>query len=59
MWRKFDKCIQEMFRFTNGKQVVLWGYGEAGWFIEHIFRVYNKKIDNACGGITQMAGNTY
>lgn len=45
MWKKFDKCIQEMFRFTNGKQVVLWGYGEAGWFIEHLFRIYNKKID--------------
>ena len=45
MWKKIDKCIQEMFRFTNGKKVILWGYRDSGWFIEHLFKTSNKKID--------------
>jgi len=45
IWREFDKKTEELFRFTNGKQIVLWGYGRSGWFIEHLFQRKNCRIE--------------
>lgn len=45
MWKEFDKAVYKMFQFVNGKKTVLWGYGQSGYFIEHLFRQCNKKID--------------
>lgn len=45
MWDEFEQSVNEMFRFVNGKKVVLWGYERSGWFIEHLFRRYNKQIE--------------
>lgn len=45
MWEEFDSSVNEMFRFVNGKKVVLWGYEKSGWFIEHLFKRYNKQIE--------------
>lgn len=45
MWDEFEQLVNEMFGFVNGKKVVLWGYERSGWFIEHLFRRYNKQIE--------------
>ena len=45
MWEEFDQSVNEMFRFINGKRVVLWGYERSGWFIEHLFKRNNKQIE--------------
>jgi len=45
IWNGFDNSVREMFRFTSGKTVVLWGYGWGGWFVEHLFKKNNKKIE--------------
>lgn len=45
IWNDFDEKTEELFRFTNGKQVVLWGYGYSGWFIEHLFQRKNRSIE--------------
>ena len=45
MWRDFDRAVEMMFQFVNGKKVVLWGYEKSGWFIEHLFKRANKQID--------------
>lgn len=45
MWEEFDNAVNEMFRFVNGKKVVLWGYERSGWFIEHLFKRHNKQIE--------------
>lgn len=45
MWEEFDIAVNKMFRFANGKKVVLWGYERSGWFIEHLFRRSKKQIE--------------
>lgn len=45
MWDDFENSVNEMFQFVNGKKVVLWGYERSGWFIEHLFKRYNKQIE--------------
>lgn len=45
MWEEFDRSVNEIFRFVNGKKVVLWGYEKSGWFIEHLFKRNNKQIE--------------
>ena len=44
IWTEFENTVVRMFRFVNGKQVVLWGYERSGWFIEHLFKRNNKQI---------------
>ncbi len=45
IWTEFENTVVRMFRFVNGKQVVLWGYERSGWFIEHLFKRNNKQIE--------------
>lgn len=45
IWTEFDNWIKEMFYFTNGKSIVLWGYGLSGFFIQHLFSRTNRKIE--------------
>ena len=46
IWTEFDQFVREMFYFTNGKNVVLWGYdGVSGFFIQHLFSRNNRKIE--------------
>lgn len=45
IWTEFENTVDRMFRFVNGKQVVLWGYERSGWFIEHLFKRNNKQIE--------------
>lgn len=45
IWTELDKFIEKMFYLTNGKQVVLWGYGLSGFFIQHLFSRANRKIE--------------
>ena len=45
MWDEFDKFVKRMFYFTNGKCIVLWGYGVSGLFIHHLFSRVNRKIE--------------
>lgn len=45
MWDAFDEFVRKMFCFTNGKRIVLWGYGISGLFIHHLFLRANRKIE--------------
>lgn len=45
IWKEFDEFINRMFYFTNGKCIVLWGYGLSGLFIRHLFARANRKIE--------------
>ena len=45
MWDEFDEFVRKMFCFTNGKRIVLWGYGISGLFIHHLFLRTNRKIE--------------
>lgn len=45
IWKKLDDNIIRMFRFVNGKRIVLWGYDGNGFFIHHLFQRTNKKIE--------------
>ncbi len=45
IWKEFDEFVNRMFRFTNGKSIVLWGYGLSGLFIHHLFSRANRKIE--------------
>lgn len=45
MWEEFERSVNELFRFVNGKKIVLWGYERSGWFIEHLFKQHNKQIE--------------
>ena len=44
-WQALDVKLNEIFRMLNGRQVILWGYGQSGCFLEHIFRKKNRNID--------------
>lgn len=44
-WQALDAKLNEIFRMFNGRQVILWGYGQSGCFLEHIFAKKNRKID--------------
>lgn len=45
IWTEFDEFVRKMFHFTNGKSIVLWGYGLSGFFIYHVFSRVNRKIE--------------
>ena len=45
LWTEFDKRMDEAFRQSNGKKVVVWGYGASGKFLAHYFRRKNRIID--------------
>lgn len=45
IWREFDEFVNRIFYFTNGKCIVLWGYGLSGLFIQHLFSRVNRKIE--------------
>lgn len=45
IWTEFDQFVRKIFYFTNGKRVVLWGYGLSGFFIQHLFSRSNRKIE--------------
>jgi len=45
MWAEFCRREKELFRLTNAKKVVLWGYGYSGFFIEHLFHRTNRAIE--------------
>lgn len=45
MWSEFDEKLKELFEFTNGKKIVIWGYKRSGWFLEHIFKREYKQIE--------------
>lgn len=44
-WQTLDAKLNEIFRMLNGRQVILWGYGQSGCFLEHIFAKKNRNID--------------
>lgn len=45
LWKKFNDKVLELYRHTNGKKVIIWGYGYVGSFVEHLFKRSNKSID--------------
>lgn len=45
IWTELDEFVLNMFRFTNGKRVMLWGYDGSGFFIHHLFQRVNRKIE--------------
>lgn len=45
IWKEFDEFINRMFYFTNGKRIVLWGYGLSGLFLQHLFVRTNRRIE--------------
>lgn len=45
MWEEFDEFVRNLFYFTNGKNIVLWGYDSNGLFIQHLFERVNRKIE--------------
>lgn len=44
IWKEFDECVKKLFRFTNGKQVVIWGCDRGGLFLQHLFARANRNI---------------
>ena len=45
IWNEFNEVTKQIFKFVNGKKVILWGYGRSGWFIEHLFKKNHKQIE--------------
>ena len=45
MWTEFDEKVRELFEFTNGKKVIIWGYQRSGWFVEHLFKRAHKQVE--------------
>lgn len=46
IWSEFDRLVNKLFSFTNGKKVVLWGYKDMeGYFIQHLFKRKNRLIE--------------
>lgn len=45
VWEEFHKREKELFYFVNGKKVVMWGYGQNGYFLEHLFKKNNKMLE--------------
>jgi len=41
----FDTKINQLFEFTSGKTVAIYGYGYSGQFIENVYKRVNKTID--------------
>jgi len=44
-WQALDAKLNRVFRMLNGRQVILWGYGQSGRFLEHVFRRKNRHFD--------------
>lgn len=42
VWKKFHDKTLELFKYTNGKKVIIWGYGQVGSFVEHLFKRNNR-----------------
>lgn len=45
MWTEFDEKVKELFEFTNGKKVIIWGYQRSGWFVEHLFKRAHRQVE--------------
>ena len=45
MWSEFNDKVKELFKFANGKKVVIWGYQRSGWFVEHLFKRAHKQVE--------------
>ena len=45
IWDAFEARLRSLFLHCNGKQVVIWGYGHSGRFLEHVFRRHGKQIE--------------
>ncbi|WP_026506100.1 hypothetical protein [Butyrivibrio sp. NC3005] len=45
LWLEFDRRIDNALKLSNGKRIVLWGYGSSGKFLTHYFRRKNRIID--------------
>lgn len=45
IWDEFENAKLKLFDFVNAKQVILWGYEYNGYFLEHLFKLANKKIE--------------
>lgn len=45
LWNEMDTKIESSIKNSNGKNIVIWGYGYSGKFIEHWFKRRNKKIE--------------
>lgn len=45
VWEKFNDKMLELYRHTNGKKVIIWGYGYVGAFIAHVFKRNNRCVD--------------
>ena len=45
IWKDFSERLHRLFEFTNGKKIIIWGYGYSGWFLEHLFRQANRQVE--------------
>lgn len=45
LWNEMDNRIERSIKNSNGKNIVIWGYGYSGKFIEHWFKRRNKKVE--------------
>lgn len=45
LWQTLDIKLDKIFQLLNGRLAILWGYGQSGRFLEHIFRRRNRNLD--------------
>ncbi|RKM59523.1 class I SAM-dependent methyltransferase [Butyrivibrio sp. XB500-5] len=45
LFSEFDKKVDAIIKKSNGKTLILWGYGYSGQFFEHILNRRGKRID--------------
>jgi len=45
IWDAFEARLRDLFLLCNGKQVVIWGYGHSGRFLDHVFRRHGKQVE--------------
>lgn len=45
LWKEFDEKLDQIFRMANGRVIILWGYGQSGQFLEHVFKRRNRILD--------------
>ncbi len=45
LWQMLDTELDKIFQLLNGRQAILWGHGQSGRFLEHIFRRRNRNWD--------------
>ena len=56
MFKKFNETIEHIYQVTNGKSVILWGWGMSGKFLYLHFKESNRRIECVIddGFITEM-----